>query len=240
MDDLRSTLADFDPDAPLPGMPDPWAFMPTPTKRPGPPWAMAEMIAAEPGLADRVAARLLADGSAEALASLVRGAAAAGAPVVDDRLRHVRARGDGHGGDPPRGVALVGVRGTRARLRPGVRAGAGSTGGRRRDRDQPRGRDDGDDGGHGRRSRTRRRDGVDHAGAPRHRRPPGRTSRSRPSRWTAAGVTRWGTCRRSSPRPRPPRRSRGLRFPTRRWVPGSSPVSRPPMPRVPMGDAPTR
>ncbi len=82
MDDLRSTLADFDPDAPLPGMPDPWAFMPTPTRRPGPPWAMAEMIAAEPGLADRVAARLLADGSAEALASLVRGAAAAGAPVV--------------------------------------------------------------------------------------------------------------------------------------------------------------
>ena len=82
MDDLRSTLADFDPDAPLPGMPDPWAFMPTPTTRPGPPWAMAEMIAAEPGLADRIAARLLADGSAEALASLLRGAAAAGAPVV--------------------------------------------------------------------------------------------------------------------------------------------------------------
>ena len=82
MDDLRSTLADFDPDAPLPGMPDPWAFMPTPTRRPGPPWAMAEMIAAEPGLADRIAARLFADGSAEALASLVRGAAAAGAPVV--------------------------------------------------------------------------------------------------------------------------------------------------------------
>ena len=82
MDDLRSTLADFDPDAPLPGMPDPWSFMPTPTRRQGPPWAMAEMIAAEPGLADRVAARLLADGSAEALASLIRGAAAAGAPVV--------------------------------------------------------------------------------------------------------------------------------------------------------------
>jgi glucosamine--fructose-6-phosphate aminotransferase (isomerizing) len=82
MDDLRSTLADFDPDAPLPGMPDPWAFMPTPDRRQGPPWAMAEMIAAEPGVADRVAARVLADGSASALASLVRGAAAAGAPVV--------------------------------------------------------------------------------------------------------------------------------------------------------------
>ena len=82
MDDLRSTLADFDPDAPLPGMPDPWDFMPTPADRPGPPWAMAEMIAAEPGLASRVAERVVADGSAEALAALIRGAAAAGAPVV--------------------------------------------------------------------------------------------------------------------------------------------------------------
>ena len=82
MDDLRSTLADFDPDAPLPGMPDPWDFMPTPADRPGPPWAMAEMIAAEPGLASRVAERVVADGSAEALAALIRGAAAAGDPVV--------------------------------------------------------------------------------------------------------------------------------------------------------------
>ena len=70
MDDLRSTLADFDPDAPLPGMPDPWDFMPTPADRPGPPWAMAEMIAAEPGLASRVAERVVADGSAAALAAL--------------------------------------------------------------------------------------------------------------------------------------------------------------------------
>ncbi|HEY2888335.1 MAG TPA: SIS domain-containing protein [Candidatus Limnocylindrales bacterium] len=82
MDDPRSTLTDFDPDAPLPGMPDPWAYMPTPTERPGPPWAMAEMIAAEPGLADRIADRVRADGSAEALASLLRAAAAEGSPVV--------------------------------------------------------------------------------------------------------------------------------------------------------------
>jgi glucosamine 6-phosphate synthetase-like amidotransferase/phosphosugar isomerase protein len=43
---------------------------------------MTEMIAAEPGLADRVAARLVADGSADTLASLVRDTAADGAPVV--------------------------------------------------------------------------------------------------------------------------------------------------------------
>ena len=82
MDDLRSTLADFDPDAPLPGMPDPWDFMPTPADRPGPPWAMAEMIAAEPGSRSRVAERVVADGSAAALAAAIRGAAAAGEPVV--------------------------------------------------------------------------------------------------------------------------------------------------------------
>ena len=82
MDDLRATLAGFDADAPLPAAPEPWAYMPTPTEREAPPWAMAEMIAAEPGLADRVAARVVADGSADALASLVRDAAADGGPVV--------------------------------------------------------------------------------------------------------------------------------------------------------------
>jgi glucosamine 6-phosphate synthetase-like amidotransferase/phosphosugar isomerase protein len=82
MDDLRMTLAGFDADAPLPPAPEPWASMPTPAERPGPPWAMTEMIAAEPGLADRVAARLVADGSADTLASLVRDTAADGAPVV--------------------------------------------------------------------------------------------------------------------------------------------------------------
>ncbi|HEY6570750.1 MAG TPA: hypothetical protein VIZ22_10685, partial [Candidatus Limnocylindrales bacterium] len=82
MDDLRATLAGFDADAPLPPAPEPWASMPTPAERPAPPWAMAEMIAVEPGLADRVAARLVADGSADAMASLVRQTAADGAPVV--------------------------------------------------------------------------------------------------------------------------------------------------------------
>ncbi len=82
MDDLRSTLAGFDADAPLPAAPDPWDFMPTPAARPGPPWAMAEMIAAEPGLADRVAARLVDDGSAARLAAAVSACASGGEPVV--------------------------------------------------------------------------------------------------------------------------------------------------------------
>ena len=82
MDDLRSTLAGFDADAPLPAAPDPWEYMPTPASRPAPPWAMAEMIAAEPGLADRVAARLVADGSAARLAAAVRACAEDREPVV--------------------------------------------------------------------------------------------------------------------------------------------------------------
>jgi fructoselysine-6-P-deglycase FrlB-like protein len=82
MDDLRLSLRDFDADAPLPPAPHPWDAMPTPATRSGPPWAMAEMIAVEPGLADRVAARLAADGSAAALAGAVRQAAADGGPVI--------------------------------------------------------------------------------------------------------------------------------------------------------------
>ena len=82
MDDLRSTLGPFDADAPLPPAPDPWDAMPTPALRTGPPWAMAEMIAVEPGLADRVAARLVADGSAAALADALRRAATERQPVI--------------------------------------------------------------------------------------------------------------------------------------------------------------
>ena len=50
----------FDPDAPLPGAPDPWTGSSTPAPRDGPPYAMTEMIAAEPALAERLAARLAA------------------------------------------------------------------------------------------------------------------------------------------------------------------------------------
>ncbi len=82
MDDLRASLAGFDPDAPLSGAPDPWDYLPMPAVRAGPPWAMAESIAAEPALAARIAERSLADGSAERLAGVVRGAAEAGRPIV--------------------------------------------------------------------------------------------------------------------------------------------------------------
>lgn len=72
MSDLRSTLGDFDPEAPLPAAPDPWDYMPMPELRDAPPWALAEMIAAEPAVAERVGRRLLDDGSAAALAALIR------------------------------------------------------------------------------------------------------------------------------------------------------------------------
>ena len=82
MDDLRAELGAFDPDAPLTPAPDPWDYLPMPAPRDGPPWAMAEMIAAEPALATRIVARLTADGSAARLAAALREAAAAGAPVI--------------------------------------------------------------------------------------------------------------------------------------------------------------
>jgi fructoselysine-6-P-deglycase FrlB-like protein len=82
MDDLRTSLAGFDPDAPLAGAPDPWDYLPMPRIRPGPPWAMAESIAAEPAMAARIVERIAADGSASALADAVRAAAQDQAPVV--------------------------------------------------------------------------------------------------------------------------------------------------------------
>lgn len=82
MDDLRAALPGFDPDAPLPSAPEPWDSLPMPALREGPPWAMAEMIAAEPTLAARIVGRLLADGSASELAGAVREAGETGAPVV--------------------------------------------------------------------------------------------------------------------------------------------------------------
>ncbi len=57
-----------------------------PELRSGPPWAMEEMILAEPGLVDPV---LKAPVAGEA-GALVRAAVAAGQPVVVDRVRHQR------------------------------------------------------------------------------------------------------------------------------------------------------
>ncbi len=47
-----------DPEAVLSGPPEPWAFLPQPARRDGPPWWMTEMIEAEPALAGRVLRRL--------------------------------------------------------------------------------------------------------------------------------------------------------------------------------------
>ena len=54
-------MAAFDPEAPLPGAPDPWAGSEMPAGRDGPPYAMTEMIAAEPALAERLLRRLAED-----------------------------------------------------------------------------------------------------------------------------------------------------------------------------------
>ena len=82
MDDLRAALGSFDADAPLAAAPEPWDYLPMPALRDGPPWAMAEMIAAQPALADRIARRLVADGSAHALAAAVRATTFSGGPVL--------------------------------------------------------------------------------------------------------------------------------------------------------------
>src|SRR6478609_3461084 len=82
MDDLRAALGAFDPDAPLDAAPDPWDYLPMPVVRAAPPWAMAEMVAAEPALAARIGRGVVVDGSADALALALRATAASGGPVV--------------------------------------------------------------------------------------------------------------------------------------------------------------
>jgi glutamine---fructose-6-phosphate transaminase (isomerizing) len=72
----------LDPDAPLPGPPDPWAETDMPSPRDGPPWHMTEMIEAEPALATRILERLARDGSAAQLADALQTHAAAGNPVA--------------------------------------------------------------------------------------------------------------------------------------------------------------
>ncbi len=69
-------------DAPLPGAPDPWVASSMPAVRARPPYAMTEMIAAEPAFAERLLHRLLAaDSPARQLAELIRTAATAGHEV---------------------------------------------------------------------------------------------------------------------------------------------------------------
>lgn len=90
----------FDPEAPLPGAPEPWAGSAMPRLRAGPPYAMTEMIAAEPALAERLLRRLnKPDSPAAALAAAVGKAATAG-----DLIRVI---GCGTSENAAMGVALI-------------------------------------------------------------------------------------------------------------------------------------
>ena len=75
-------MAFFDPEASLPGAPDPWAGSEMPAVREGPPYAMTEMIAAEPALAERLVRRLATDPAVLRLAQEIRAAAADRRPIV--------------------------------------------------------------------------------------------------------------------------------------------------------------
>ena len=72
----------FDPEAPLPGAPNPWAGSEMPALRHGPPYAMTEMIAAEPALAERLLRRLADDPALAQVAAAIRTAADAHAPII--------------------------------------------------------------------------------------------------------------------------------------------------------------
>ena len=75
-------MAVIDREAPLPGAPDPWAGSEMPVQREAPPYAMTDMIAAEPALAERLIRRLSDDPALGRLAVLLSGAAAQGRPIV--------------------------------------------------------------------------------------------------------------------------------------------------------------
>ena len=75
-------MAAFDPSAPLPGAPDPWAGSEMPALRSAPPYAMTQMITAEPALAERLLRRLGADPAIAAVADAVWATAAAGRPIA--------------------------------------------------------------------------------------------------------------------------------------------------------------
>ena len=78
-----TTETAFDPTAPLPGPPDPWAFASQPSLRSAPPFHMTDMIAAEPALARRILANVGAPGGGgAALAALIRTTLQAGEPIV--------------------------------------------------------------------------------------------------------------------------------------------------------------
>ena len=67
---------------PLPDAPDPWAPSEMPAFRSRPPYAMTEMIAAEPAMAERLMHRVAGDEALDRVAGLIRDAAANGRPIV--------------------------------------------------------------------------------------------------------------------------------------------------------------
>ena len=75
-------MATFDPQAPLPGAPDPWTGSEMPALREGPPYAMTEMIAAEPALAERLVRRLTDDATLGAVTVALESAASKDRPIV--------------------------------------------------------------------------------------------------------------------------------------------------------------
>jgi fructoselysine-6-P-deglycase FrlB-like protein len=76
-------VTDFDPVAPLPGPPDPWASTDMPSHRDGRPFHMTEMIAAEPAIVARIlSAGAAGDSAAARLASAVSETIRAGSLVV--------------------------------------------------------------------------------------------------------------------------------------------------------------
>ncbi|MDH4064098.1 MAG: SIS domain-containing protein, partial [Acidobacteriota bacterium] len=62
--------------------PDPWAGSTMPLLRDGPPYAMTEMIAAEPALGERLVRRLTADPAIPRLAALIHAAVADSRPIL--------------------------------------------------------------------------------------------------------------------------------------------------------------
>jgi glucosamine--fructose-6-phosphate aminotransferase (isomerizing) len=73
---------DFDPTAPLPGPPEPWAYASTPGRRDRPPYHLTDMIAAEPAVARRIVAKVTVSPDAAQLADAIRAAVRDGGQVI--------------------------------------------------------------------------------------------------------------------------------------------------------------
>ena len=181
----------FDPTAPLPGPPDPWASTDSRLRRDGPPFHMTEMIAAEPSLAERVVTRHAApDGGAARAGRAPSAAVRAGWPVVVTGCGTSEHGAIASRGDPARGAGCrrpgVGLEHAGARARAGpANGGAGH-------RDLARGRHVGDQ----RALSAARAAGASTAIITVSDRSPGAAlaeSSSRPRSWTRAGATRSGT-----------------------------------------------